>query len=148
MDWKYIQSFKMLSAEEVYSILKLRQDIFIIEQNCIYDDIDNIDLVSEHLMLFKNKKLVAYSRIVPPGVKFTTYSIGRVLVHPSQRRKNMGRKLVLKSIEIVKRKKVNSISIEAQEYLLEFYSSLGFRKTSETYPVDGIPHVEMIINIH
>lgn len=147
MKWKHVTDFSSLKAIEVYQILKLRQDIFIIEQDCIYEDIDNLDQQSEHLMLFSDKKLAAYARLVPPGVKFSEYSIGRITVNRHWRGKQIGRKLVEKSIQILKEKKERVIKIEAQEYLQVFYESIGFKKVSSTYPIDGIPHIEMTIKL-
>lgn len=145
MKWKHVPDFSSLTAFEVYKLLKLRQDVFIIEQDCIYEDIDNIDFESEHVMLFDDEKLIAYSRLVPPGIKFDEYSIGRIIVDATYRGKTLGRDLVKKSIEILEEKGVKTIRIEAQEYLLNFYTSLGFEKVSDSYPVDGIPHVQMVI---
>ncbi|MCC5940300.1 MAG: GNAT family N-acetyltransferase [Balneolaceae bacterium] len=145
MKWKHISDFSALSPFEVYKLLKLRQDVFIIEQECIYEDIDTIDFDSEHVMLFDVEKLVAYSRLVPPGIKFDEYSIGRIIVDATYRGKMLGRDLVKKSIEILEEKGVKSIRIEAQEYLLNFYTSLGFEKVSDSYHIDGIPHVQMVI---
>ncbi len=145
MKWKHVKEFNSLTASDIYKILKLRQDIFIIEQDCIYEDIDNLDQSSEHLMLFDGETLVAYSRIVPPGKKFEDYSIGRIIVEKGYRGKNFGREIVKKSLSILKERNADIVRIEAQEYLLDFYTSLGFRAISDSYPVDGIPHIEMIL---
>ncbi|TVR19252.1 MAG: GNAT family N-acetyltransferase [Balneolaceae bacterium] len=145
MKWKHVKEFNSLTASEVYKILKLRQDIFIIEQDCIYDDIDNLDQHSEHLMLSDGETLIAYLRIVPPGKKFENYSIGRVIVKKRYRGKNLGRQIMKKSLSILKDRNAEIVKIEAQEYLLDFYRSLGFNAISDSYAVDGIPHIEMKI---
>ncbi len=145
MNWKHVPNFDSLTPTDLYLILKLRQDVFIIEQNCIYEDIDTIDLSSEHIMLFDEDKLAAYSRLVLPSKKFKEHSIGRIVVDRAYRGKRFGREIVKKSIETLKSKGVETIRIEAQEYLLDFYTSFGFKKVSNSYPVDGIPHVEMLL---
>ena len=147
MKWKHVKKFNSLTASDIYKILKLRQDIFIIEQDCIYEDIDNLDKFSEHLMLFDGETLAAYSRIVSPGKKFEDYSIGRIIVEKEYRGKNLGREIVKKSLSILKERNTDIVRIEAQEYLLDFYTSLGFQAISDSYPVDGIPHIEMKIRL-
>jgi len=140
---KHITEFNKLSPADVYSILKLRQDVFIIEQNCIYDDIDRIDLISEHLMVFDGQTLAAYLRIVPAGAKFNEISIGRIVVDPEYRNKGLGKEIVNESLDVLRKREVKCVMIEAQYYLENFYRSLGFKKISDPYDVDGIPHIEM-----
>jgi ElaA protein len=143
MQWKYISRFSDFSPSDLYDILKLRQDVFIIEQDCIYGDMDGKDVQSEHLLLFDDELLAGYSRIVPAGLKFEVPSIGRVVVRQEFRGRNFGRKLVNKSIEIIREEYAGEIKIEAQLHLQFFYKSLGFATISEAYNVDGIPHIEM-----
>jgi len=145
---KHITEFNKLSPADVYNILKLRQDIFIIEQNCIYDDIDGMDLFSEHVMFYDDETLAAYSRIVPAGAKFDEISIGRIIVHPNYRGRGLGKEIVNKSLDILRKRKVNCVMIEAQCYLENFYRSLGFEKISEPYDVDEIPHIEMRTDLY
>ena len=102
MQWKHIARFSDFSPSDLYEALKLRQDVFIIEQDCIYGDLDGIDLQSEHLLLFEDGLLAGYSRIVPAGLKFAVPSIGRIVVRHELRGRNLGRKLVKKSIEIIR----------------------------------------------
>lgn len=147
MKWKHIHSFDNLSPGDVYNFLKLRQDIFIIEQDCIYDDIDSLDFESEHLMLYDNSILAAYSRIVPAGKKFDYPSIGRIAVAMNYRNKGLGRKLVEKSIELLREDGHEAIIIEAQVYLQRFYESAGFIKISDPYELDGIVHIKMRLNL-
>jgi ElaA protein len=144
LTWKYLTRFNELRPLEIYEILKMRQDIFIIEQNCIYPDIDRIDPDSEHLLLYNGQELAAYCRIVPAGKKFEQWSIGRVTVAYHYRGKAYGKLLMKKALEILKKKQVSTVKIEAQHYLKNFYESFGFKKISEPFDVDGIPHILMI----
>lgn len=146
MTWKIIHEFDQFEAIDLYRVLKLRQDIFIIEQDCIYDDIDTLDLQSRHILLYDNESLVAYCRIVPEGVKFDAPSIGRVIVNPDYRGLGKGKELVKKALELLSGEDVSRVMIEAQEYLEKFYHSLGFLKRSNPYDVDGINHILMDIN--
>lgn len=132
-----------MSASELYNILKLRQDIFIVEQNCVYEDIDGLDDVSKHLLLKVGNELAAYSRIVPPKVKFDDISIGRIVVKEKFRGNGYGKKIVLESIHRIAETGHKSIRIEAQAHLLQFYQNLGFKSAGETYILDGIPHLQM-----
>lgn len=145
MNWKFIHEFDQFDAIDLYRALKLRQDIFIIEQNCIYDDIDALDIVSQHLLLYDSESLVAYCRIVPEGKKFDTPSIGRVIVNPTYRNMGKGKELMEKALELLNKENESKVVIEAQEYLERFYQSLGFHKRSEPYDVDGINHILMDI---
>jgi ElaA protein len=133
-----------VSAIDLYQILKLRQDIFIIEQNCTYDDIDNIDTCSEHIYLKNNNQVIAYSRIVPAGTKFHHPSIGRIIVHKSFRGKGFGREVVQRALKVLSERETEAVFIEAQNHLKEFYESIGFKQLSEPYPIDGIQHIKMI----
>jgi ElaA protein len=141
----HIKYFNELTVTELYSILRLRSEVFVVEQNCVYQDIDNKDLKCYHLMLFKDNQLAAYARLVPPGLSFNEMSIGRVLSNPKYRGTGAGRTLMKLAIE--KCQQVfgeGAIKIGAQAYLLNFYSSLGFITVSQPYDEDGIPHIDMI----
>lgn len=133
-----------MPASELYEILKLRQDIFIVEQTCIYDDIDGRDSQSKHLLFKEKDSLIAYSRIVPPGEKFDQISIGRIVVNKDYRGRGFGKKIVAESIEWVREMGYNSVIIEAQAHLQPFYEELGFTPSSDIYDEDGIPHLQMI----
>ena len=146
MTWKIIHEFHQFEAIDLYRVLKLRQDVFIIEQDCIYDDIDTLDTVSRHLLLFDEDSLVAYCRIVPEGKKFDAPSIGRVIVDPKYRNSGKGKELMIKALGLLKKESISRVVIEAQEHLEKFYQSLGFQKRSEPYDVDGINHILMDIN--
>lgn len=147
MKWKHVNRFEELTPADVYNILKLRQDIFIIEQDCIYEDIDSLDTECEHLMLYDENKLVAYSRIVPAGKKFTSPSIGRIIVAKAYRGDGLGRILVEKSVDILKMAGEQTILIEAQLYLNHFYESIGFITISDPYDIDGIDHIKMKLTL-
>jgi len=141
-----LKKFDELTLHELYAILQLRNEVFVVEQNCVYQDTDNKDQLSYHFMGWQNEKLIAYTRILPPGVANAEPSIGRVVTSPSARGGGLGRELMTKSIEQVKNIFGNvSIKIGAQVYLLKFYSSLGFQQTSEIYLEDNLEHVEMIL---
>ncbi len=146
MNWtcKY---FEELSLIELYEIGRLRQEVFVLEQNCPYVDFDGKDLYCYHLMGFdENNRLVAYSRIVPKGVSYEDYiSIGRVITSGLVRKSGLGRILMLESISVCEKLFGKSdIKISAQTYLLKFYESLGFVSTGKEYLEDDIPHTEMI----
>lgn len=146
MQWIHAGSIEELSSHDLYRILKLRQDIFIIEQDCIYADIDDVDFFSEHLYLKDEDLVIACSRIVPAHKKFDVPSIGRIAVHKNYRKKGLGKELVQRSLDILSKKNIDTVIIEAQSYLQAFYESMGFQKSSEPYDVDGISHIKM--NFH
>ena len=143
-----IKAFKDLSVDELYAILQLRETVFVVEQNCVYHDIDNIDQACYHLFSVDQitEKIIAYTRLVPANIKFDVPAIGRLISDKSYRGKGLGRALMVKSIEETCRIfNTNVIKISAQTYLLNFYSSLGFKPISETYDEDGIEHVDMVL---
>lgn len=139
------KQFKELSPEELYAILRLRNQVFIVEQDCPYQDLDNRDQGSYHLMGWKDGELLAYTRLLPPGLAYTQVSIGRVVSAPSARRTGIGRELMKVSLEQCKLLFGDQpIRIGAQLYLQEFYTSFGFKQSSDIYLEDGIRHIEMI----
>lgn len=140
-----VKSFNELSPVELYKILRLRNEVFVVEQNCPYQDADNKDLQCYHLMLFKKDELMAYARLVPQGLSFPQMSIGRVVTSPKVRGTGTGRILMDIAIEYCRKLfGVGSIKIGAQAYLIKFYNSLGFKQVSEVYDEDGIPHIDML----
>ena len=140
------KNFNDLTPQELYAIMQLRNEVFVVEQNCVYQDADNKDQLSYHFMGFENEKLVAYTRIVPAGVSFSDVSIGRVVTSPSLRRTGFGKELMERTIEEVYKLfgKV-PIHIGAQLYLKKFYEALGFQQSSKPYFEDGIEHIEMML---
>jgi ElaA protein len=144
LKWIY-KSFNELSVSELYDILKLRSEIFVVEQNCVYLDADDKDQASYHLCGWLDDKLMAYARILPAGVAFREASIGRVSTSPGYRKNGAGRTLMEKAIDItLKQFEDAGIQIGAQVYLHKFYSSLGFQQSGNEYIEDGIPHIHML----
>lgn len=141
------QNFKELSAYQIYNILKLRSEVFIIEQNCIYQDLDEKDLQAVHVLVKEKEQLIGYSRILKKGVSYQKYSsIGRVVVKKEKRKKSIGIKLMEFSIKTCKDLHPNEvIKISAQTYLKKFYEKQGFIKKGENYMEDGIPHCAMYL---
>lgn len=147
LHWKLID-FNAFTPQSLYDVLKLRTDVFVVEQNCPYPELDNKDQVSKHFCGYdESGNLVAYTRILPPGISYSQASIGRVLVAESARDKKYGKVLMDLSIKITQHLfPGHDIKIGAQCYLEKFYSDLGFNKTSEPYLEDDIPHIEMILS--
>ena len=140
--------YQDLGPDRLYEILKLRSEVFVVEQKCAYQDLDNKDEKALHLVGEENNKIIAYTRIFRKGDFFKNSSIGRVLVKKEYRNKDYGRKIMTSSIEKLKKDpKEEKIELSAQKYLLKFYSELGFEKTGEEYLEDNIPHVKMILKI-
>ncbi|MBK9382065.1 MAG: GNAT family N-acetyltransferase [Chitinophagaceae bacterium] len=145
MNWT-LKKFEDLTSVELYAIMQLRNEVFVVEQNCVYQDADNKDPGSYHFMGWRDSKLIAYTRLLPPGLAYTEPSIGRVVTSPSARGSGTGRELMNKSIENIYALFGKSpVKIGAQLYLKKFYSSLGFQQSSDIYLEDGIEHIEMIL---
>lgn len=157
MDWK-CKTFDELTAHELYAILQLRSEVFVVEQNCVYQDMDNKDLHCYHLCgwqraasssgapLAELPQLFVYTRLVPAGISYDEPSIGRVVTSPKTRGTGAGKELMKKSIQQLHELwGVQPIRIGAQAYLKNFYESLGFEQTSDIYLEDGIPHMEMLL---
>lgn len=142
--WK-IKRFDELTTPELYSLLRLREQVFIIEQTSVYPDLDNKDQKAVHISGFFKDELVAYSRIFKSGDYFDTASIGRVVTDKSYRNLKLGQQLMQLSIKEVKNQfNEDCITISAQCYLIGFYENLGFQSIGERYLEDGIPHIRMI----
>ncbi len=138
------KTFEQLSKQELYQILQLRAEVFVVEQNCPYQDLDEIDFDSIHVCGYLDEELVAYSRLTQPGSKYSGASIGRVITKKVIRSSGAGKALMNKSInECREQWQEESIFISAQERLKKFYQALGFIINSEPYLEDGIPHIEM-----
>lgn len=139
------KTFKELSVNELYEILQLRAEIFVVEQNCVYNDLDGLDKLAIHQFLKKNGEIIAYSRLLKPGTRFPDYSIGRVVVKQSERGKGFGIEMMNEAKNfILKEWKASKIKISAQKYLRKFYEDLGFKIVTDEYLEDGIPHYGMI----
>ncbi|WP_257667354.1 GNAT family N-acetyltransferase [Parapedobacter tibetensis] len=141
--------FETLSLDELYKILQLREAVFVLEQACVYSDLDNKDQKSFHMMGWHGDSLAAYTRLVPWGVSYPdAISIGRVIISKDFRGKGLGEELMLRSIKAAHQLFGNhSIKISAQERLKAFYNGLGFKQTSEPYMDAGIMHIEMRLSL-
>ena len=144
IEWT-IKSFTELTPAELYDILKLRSEVFVVEQQCIFLDMDDKDQDSRHLQGRLSDELVAACRILPPGLAYDEPSIGRVVGSPRYRGKGAGIALMENAIrETIRLYGTLPIKIGAQLYLKRFYESLGFVQCSETYMEDDIPHIKML----
>ena len=144
-----VKSFQELSLEEFHDIIALRIQIFIIEQNCPYQEVDGKDKLAHHLF-FKNEmdEIIAVTRILPQGISYAEVAIGRVVVHEDYRGTGLGNQLMSDSMNFVKDEygKV-PVRLSAQKHLENYYGNHGFKSTGKEYLEDGIPHVEMLYNI-
>ncbi|WP_111707052.1 GNAT family N-acetyltransferase [Lutibacter citreus] len=139
------KTFTELTKDELYAMLQLRSEVFVVEQDCVYQDIDFKDQKAIHILGFKNEKLVAYTRIFKPGDYFEVSSIGRVLVAKKERINGFGHVIFKASIKAVKDYfNEELIKISAQKYLKKFYESHGFIQQGKEYLEDGIPHIAMV----
>ncbi|HET8884961.1 MAG TPA: GNAT family N-acetyltransferase [Salinimicrobium sp.] len=144
----FSKNFSELTSTELYQILRLRSEVFVVEQDCVYQDIDGKDQKAIHLIGIKDSEVVAYARCFAPGDYFKEASIGRVLVKENQRKYGYGHELMKASILAVEQFfKTKRIKISAQEYLVKFYESHGFEQIGNGYLEDGIPHIAMIRDI-
>lgn len=146
MEYRHvIKTFGELSVTELYQLLRLRSEVFVVEQNCVFLDLDDKDQHCYHLLLYAGDLLAAYSRLVPPGLSWAEPSIGRVVTAPALRGTGLGRKIMELSIQhCYTLFGPAAIRIGAQCYALGFYQSLGFVQDGEIYDEDGIDHVEMV----
>lgn len=140
-----VKTFQELTTQELYDLLQLRSAVFVVEQDCVYQDIDGKDQKALHILGFKNDKIVAYARIFKPGDYFEMSSIGRVVVAKKERQFKYGYDIMKASIEAIKNNfNETKIKISAQVYLGKFYNNLGFKVKGGEYLEDGIPHIAMI----
>ena len=138
------KSFSELTTTELYKILQLRSEVFVVEQDCVYQDLDCKDQKSLHVFGFKNDNIIAYTRIFKPGDYFDNASIGRVVVADTERKFGYGHDVIKASINAIKTHfNVDKITISAQKYLIYFYESHNFIQVGEEYLEDGIPHIRM-----
>jgi len=142
------KEFNDLSVQELYSILKIRQEVFIIEQNCNYLDCDNLDLNATHIYIKEDLKLIAYLRIIKPNIVSKNTILGRILVDNGRRKQNIGKKIISYAIKLIKHNYPNvSIEMSAQAYLIDFYNQFGFNISGKEYLEDDILHIKMIKKI-
>ncbi len=141
------KTFQELTRDELYQLLQLRSEVFVVEQDCVYQDIDGKDDKALHVLGFKNDKIVAYTRIFKSGFYFDEASIGRVVVKNSERKNQYGYAIMKASISAIKNiYNETTIKISAQTYLKTFYTNLGFQEVGKGYLEDGIPHIGMVKN--
>jgi ElaA protein len=148
LHWQW-KTFPELTLDELYRVLSLRQEVFVVEQRSIYHDTDGLDQRSHHLLGTlpgaQGPLLAAYLRVLPPGLKYPEASLGRVITAPSVRRQGLGRALMERGLAFLQERFPGApIRISAQHYLLRFYESHGFRAEGEVYDEDGIPHIQMV----
>lgn len=140
-----ITTFTELTTQQLYDLLQLRSEVFVVEQDCVYQDIDGKDQKALHVLGYKNKTLVAYTRIFKPGDYFIEASIGRVVVKQIERQHKYGYDIMNASIKAIKTYyNRTEIKISAQVYLKRFYNNLEFKEIGEAYLEDGIPHIAML----
>jgi ElaA protein len=145
VNWQWYR-LSELSAVQLYAMLEARIAIFVVEQNCPYQDLDGLDLDAEHLIAWSGREVAGYLRVLGPGTRFEDPSIGRIITTQRFRGTGLGRELVAKGIERARlRYPGRPLRISAQQYLEEFYASFGFATVSEPYLEDNIPHVEMLL---
>ena len=139
-------NFDSISKEELYDVLNLRQRVFIIEQDCFYEDLDYSDQDANHLLLYKDNRLIGYSRVFPPGIKYDGASIGRIVTDLDYRGKGYGKSITHESIQFLKNNFPESdITISAQYRLVDFYENLGFETEGNVYLEDDIEHIKMTL---
>ena len=143
MNWQ-IAHFDDFTTHDLYTVMRLRQEVFVLEQNCVYPDLDGLDLSADHILFWEDGELLAYLRCLKPGLSYPQSSIGRIVVSPTARGRDLGRELVTRGIAYNFQQWPDSdIRIGAQRYLEAFYCSLGFVTDGEPYSEDGIEHVHM-----
>ena len=136
------KTFSELTTDELYELLRIRNDVFVVEQNCVYQDLDYDDQKSVHMWLTRDGKVVALCRVCPAGTHMEEVSIGRVIT--VERGKGYGKRMMLEGILAAQKCfDAKRIDIEAQEYARGFYEQVGFRQSSEPFILDGIPHIRM-----
>jgi len=146
IEWQWCRLGE-LSAEQVYAVLAARVAIFVVEQNCAYQELDGLDGEAEHLIVWSGKEVAGYLRVLGPGTRFEDPSIGRIITTQPFRGSGLGREVVAKGLERTRmRYPGRPVRISAQKYLEKFYRDFGFVTVSEPYLEDGIPHVEMLLS--
>jgi ElaA protein len=139
-----IKKFHNLDKFELYKIMQLRVEVFVVEQDCPYQDLDGLDEAGTHLWIEEDGEITSYLRINPPKTRFDEVSFGRIVTKEAYRKRGLSEAIILKALEIVENEKLGSVRISAQSYLEKYYGKFGFVKCSEEYLEDNIPHVEML----
>ena len=141
-----IKSFEELNKTELYQIAQLRIAVFIVEQDCPYPDLDDMDQESLHVWIRDGNEIVSYLRITPPGLRFVEPSLGRIVTKQNYRSKGFAENLIKQAINYIYAEKPEAIRISAQSYLEKYYEKFGFFKASDEYLEDNIPHIEMLLD--
>lgn len=142
---KTYKRFEQLGLQELYDLLALRTEVFVVEQNCPYQDLDGYDEQAIHVMFYEKDLLIGYCRVFGPHIKYETSSIGRVIVKSTHRKQAIGHELIQYALEVIENEfHTSTVTISAQEHLQSFYMQHGFEKNSDTYLEDSIPHIQMI----
>lgn len=142
-----VLAFDELTLYSLYELLQLRAEVFVVEQNCPYQDVDGKDKKALHVLGYQDHQLVAYTRVFKPGDYFENASIGRVIVKENARKYGFGKDIMNASIAFIEKEfKQDKIELSAQTYLKKFYNDLGFYEVGEGYLEDDIPHIKMIKN--
>ncbi len=144
IDKAFVKKLSDLSPDELYGILQARNEVFVVEQQCVYQDADGYDREALHVVLPYEEGIGAYCRILPPGIKYTEWSIGRVLTAGAARGKKLGHLLMTTALDTIAAHGGGGIRISAQAYLQRFYESHGFVRIGDEYLEDNIPHIEML----
>lgn len=144
----HLKNFNELTLDEFHNILQLRINVFVVEQDCPYPELDNKDKTAMHLFAYlegSSNEIIAYTRIFKPGDYYKEAAFGRVVVHPAYRKQQLGYELIKKTIEAIETQfNTSKIKIGAQTYLKQFYESFGFKQADDAYIEDGIPHIYMV----
>ena len=141
-----IKSFEELNKTELYQIAQLRIAVFVVEQDCPYPDLDDMDQESLHVWIRDGNEIVSYLRITPPGLRFVEPSLGRIVTKQNYRSKGFAENLIKQAINYIYAEKPEAIRISAQSYLEKYYEKFGFFKASDEYLEDNIPHIEMLLD--
>lgn len=140
-----IKTFEQLDTQTLYEILKIRTEVFVVEQDCVYQDMDDKDQRATHVMIYDNQhKISAYGRIMFPEDKSNPAVFGRILVPSTHRSQGLAKKLIASILEHIESQGYQQTKISAQNYLLRFYEDFGFKAISDVYDLDGIPHINML----
>lgn len=140
-----VKTFEELNIYELHDFLQLRSEVFVVEQDCVYQDIDGKDQKALHVIGKKKGKVIAYTRCFAPGIYFEEAAIGRVVVDRNERKFSYGHEIMKASVKAIKKYfRTKNIKLSAQTYLIKFYESHGFVTTGEGYLEDGIPHIAMV----
>jgi len=139
-----LKSFKDLNKEELYKLLQLRIEVFVVEQNCPYQDFDDLDQAAQHMWIEEAGEVISYLRINSGGTKFKEPSLGRIVTKEKYRKNGLATKLIYEALKVIQEKYGRPVMISAQSHLQNYYQAFGFETCSEEYLEDDIPHVNMI----